>query len=168
MPLKGLLTQNLTFDATEDRQVSETVGRLLCRMGFHRWKLIGHSLFGDPAHMCTRPYCRTCRQFFLAGAATYWQRDERLEGDKHHDFYVAKVGVSKEAMIDAISTLRAQLLTSSRTIPVTPQPQEGGTVCGQCGRRLINNAEVCGHSAQSSAGMATPQPQLDHIEGKGD
>lgn len=40
--------------------------------------------------------------------------------------YVAEVGVSKETMIDAISTLRAQLLTSWRK----PEPQ---SVMGQCG-----------------------------------
>jgi hypothetical protein len=59
------------------------LGKLLCYIGLHRWRQIGMSIFGDPAYMCKRPYCRICKQFFLhAGESTYWQREEILEGDK--------------------------------------------------------------------------------------
>jgi hypothetical protein len=57
------------------------LGKLLCRIGLHRWKYVGSSLFGHPAYMCSRPYCRTCKQNMFT-ADIYWQREEILEGDK--------------------------------------------------------------------------------------
>ena len=61
--------------------MNDTIGKLLCKIGWHRWKWVGHSLFYEPAYMCVRPYCRTCKQELFAGTIL-WEREEQLEGDK--------------------------------------------------------------------------------------
>lgn len=57
------------------------IGKLFCKIGWHRWKYIGSSIFGSPAYMCKRPHCRICKQDAFTGTIT-WQREETLEGDR--------------------------------------------------------------------------------------
>lgn len=60
--------------------MSINVGRWLCGFGIHRWRQFAMSIFGDPAYLCIRPHCRSCRQYFLhAGEYIYWEREESLE-----------------------------------------------------------------------------------------
>jgi len=61
--------------------MTEILGKLLCRIGLHRWKYVGSSLFGEQAFMCKRPCCRTCYLNMWTGKI-FWQRAEILEGDK--------------------------------------------------------------------------------------
>jgi hypothetical protein len=61
--------------------VREILGKLLCRIGWHKWKYIGSSLFLERAYMCVRPYCRVCKQDTYSGTILF-QREEHLEGDK--------------------------------------------------------------------------------------
>ena len=54
---------------------------LLCRIGLHKWRLIGTSLFGQPGYMCMRPACRSCYQDMWV-AKIFWERDEVLDTDE--------------------------------------------------------------------------------------